>query len=125
MALAALGVELGLFLPLAVAPIAGDSVAGEANIGTLRYLLAVPVGRTRLLAVKYAAIVVFSVAATLLVAVVGSVVGLAIFGGGDVTLLSGTQVGFGEAVAAGAARRRSTWRCASPRSARSACSSPR
>ena len=34
--------------------IAGDSVAGEANIGTLRYLLAVPVDRTRLLAVKYA-----------------------------------------------------------------------
>jgi ABC-2 type transport system permease protein len=97
-ALAALGVELGLFLPLAVGTISGDSVAGEANIGTLRYLLAVPVDRTRLLAVKYAAIVVFSIAATMLVTVVGSVVGVAIFGAGDMTLLSGTQVGFGEAV---------------------------
>ncbi len=97
-ALAALGVELGLFLPLAVGTISGDSVAGEANIGTLRYLLAVPVDRTRLLAVKYAAIVIFSIAATMLVTVVGSVVGVAIFGAGDLTLLSGSQVGFGDAV---------------------------
>src|SRR6478735_8048454 len=35
-ALAALTIELGLFLPLAVAAISGDSIAGEANIGTLR-----------------------------------------------------------------------------------------
>src|SRR6476659_6740568 len=37
-ALAALTIELPLFLPLAVASISGDSIAGEANIGTLRYL---------------------------------------------------------------------------------------
>src|SRR5262249_35092445 len=48
-ALAALTVELPLFLPLAVAAISGDSIAGEANLGTLRYLLAVPVHRHRLL----------------------------------------------------------------------------
>ena len=95
-ALAALGVELGLFLPLAVGTIAGDSVAGEANIGTLRYLLTVPVARARLLGVKYAAIVVFAVAATLTVSVTGMVMGLLLFGGGDMTLLSGTQIGFGD-----------------------------
>ena len=61
-ALAALTAELPLFLPLAVASIAGDAVAGEANLGTLRYLLAVPVQRTRLLMVKYAAIVTFAFA---------------------------------------------------------------
>jgi ABC-2 type transport system permease protein len=95
-ALASLTIELGLFLPLAVAAISGDSVAGEANIGTLRYLLTVPVQRTRLLAVKYAAIVIFSVAATLTVSVTGIVLGLFLFGGGDMTLLSGSQVGFGD-----------------------------
>jgi ABC-2 type transport system permease protein len=95
-ALAALGVEIGLFLPIAVAAIAGDSVAGEANSGTLRYLLTVPVGRNRLLAVKYAGIVVFAFTVTLLVAAVGLVAGLALFGGGPVTLLSGSQVGFGD-----------------------------
>jgi ABC-2 type transport system permease protein len=90
-AFAALILELPLFLPLAVGTIAGDSVAGEANLGTLRYLLTIPAGRTRLLAVKYAAIVIFAVVATLLVAAVGTFTGLALFGGGDMTLLSGSR----------------------------------
>jgi len=97
-ALAALTLELGLFLPLAVGMIAGDSVAGEANIGTLRYLLTVPVHRTRLLAVKFAAITIFSLVATFWVSLVGAVTGLALFGGGEMTLLSGTQIGMGQAV---------------------------
>ena len=97
-AFAALTLELPLFLPLAVATIAGDSVAGEANIGTLRYLLTVPAGRTRLLVVKYAAIVIFSFAAAALVALVGSVIGLALFGGGEMILLSGSTASFAEAV---------------------------
>ncbi|MEV6521991.1 ABC transporter permease subunit [Longispora sp. NPDC051575] len=92
--LAALMVEIPLFLPLAVATISGDSIAGEANQGTLRYLLAVPVTRARLLAVKFGALVVFSATATLAVAVTGVVAGLALFGGGPMTLLSGTQIGF-------------------------------
>jgi len=96
LALAALGAELPLFLPLAVAAISGDAIAGEANIGTLRYLLTVPVQRTRLLAVKYAAIAIFATAMVLLVAAVGVVLGLALFGTGPVTLLSGTQVGTAE-----------------------------
>jgi ABC-2 type transport system permease protein len=95
-ALAALGIEIGLFLPIAVATISVDAIAGEANTGTLRYLLAVPVARTRMLAVKYAAVVLFTFAATVWVAFVGLLVGLVTFGGGPVTLLSGTQVGFGE-----------------------------
>jgi ABC-2 type transport system permease protein len=97
-ALAALTVELPLFLPIAVAAISADTIAGEANLGTLRYLLAVPVHRARMLAVKYVAVVVFAVVATLLVAVVGALIGLALFGGGPVTLLSGTRVSFGEAL---------------------------
>jgi ABC-2 type transport system permease protein len=97
-ALTAITVELPLFLPLAVAAIAGDAVAGEANLGTLRYLLAVPVHRTRLLLVKYAAVVIFAVTATLLVAGVGALAGLLLFGGGPVTLLSGSQVPFGAGV---------------------------
>jgi ABC-2 type transport system permease protein len=97
-ALAALTIELPLFLPLAVAAIAGDSIAGEANLGTLRYLLTVPVGRTRLLATKYAAVALFSMLAVLLVAAVGAICGLLLFGGGKMTLLSGSQVSMGNAV---------------------------
>ncbi len=91
-ALAALTVELPLFLPLAVAAISGDSVAGEANVGALRNLLTAPIGRSRLLAVKYVAVAIFALAATALVAVVGAAIGLALFPGGTMTMLSGEQV---------------------------------
>ena len=90
-AFAALLVVLPLFLPMAVSVVSGETVAGEANTGTLRYLLTVPVGRTRLLAVKYAGLVAWCVVSTLVVAVFGTVAGLLLFGGGDVTLLSGTS----------------------------------
>ncbi len=96
--LAALTVELPLFLPLAVGVIAGDSVAGEASVGTLRYLLATPVQRTRLLVVKYTSIVISAAFAVLLIAVVGVGLGLALFGAGPVTLLSGTQISTAEGV---------------------------
>jgi ABC-2 type transport system permease protein len=97
-AFAALALELPLFLPLAVSAISGDAVAGEANLGTLRYLLAIPAGRTRLLVIKYAAIVIFALTATFLVALVGVIMGLALFGGGDMILLSGTQTSLADGV---------------------------
>ena len=45
---AALALILPVFLPVAVAVVAGDAIAGEASAGTLRYLLARPVSRSRL-----------------------------------------------------------------------------
>ena len=68
---AALAIVLPLFLPVAVAVIAGDSIAGEAQAGTLRYLLIRPVGRTRLLVAKLVAVFVFVVLAVLVVAGTG------------------------------------------------------
>ena len=80
------------FLPLTVGVVSGDAVAGEAQTGTLRYLLTVPVSRTRLLLVKYGGLLSFALAASMLVAAVGLVVGWALFPTGDVTLLSGTTI---------------------------------
>lgn len=94
--LAALAIEMTLFLPLAIAAISGDSIAGEANLGTLRYLLTVPVPRTRLLAVKFIAITIFAFAATFVVTLVGVLIGVILFHGGKMTLLSGSQVDFGD-----------------------------
>jgi len=91
----ALSLLLILVLPVVVAVVAGDSIAGEAGYGTLRYLLAVPAGRTRLLVVKYATIVVWCVAAVFIVAAVALVVGAALFPVGPVTLLSGDTVSLG------------------------------
>ena len=85
-----------LFLPLTIGVVAGDTIAGEASHGTLRYLLIAPAGRIRLLLVKYLAAAVFCAAAALTVVVVGTLVGWALFPIGPVTLLSGTAVGVGE-----------------------------
>jgi ABC-2 type transport system permease protein len=98
LSLAALVAMLPLFLPLAVSVVAGDSVAGEANLGTLRSLLVAPVRRGRLLAVKYTAVLAFCLAAVLVVAVAGAVTGLALFPVGRVTLLSGSTVPLAEAL---------------------------
>jgi ABC-2 type transport system permease protein len=77
---AALAIVLPIFLPVAVAVVGGDSIAGEAGAGTLRYLLARPVGRTRLLAAKLAALMAFVLTAVVLVAVTAYVTGALLFG---------------------------------------------
>ena len=91
----ALSLLLILVLPVVVAVVAGDSIAGEAGYGTLRYLLAVPAGRTRLLIVKYATIVVWCTAAVFIVSAIALVVGVVLFPVGPVTLLSGDTVSLG------------------------------
>ncbi len=78
--LAALGVVLPLLLPVAVAVLGGDAVAGEAQTGTLRYLLIRPVGRARLLVAKLVTVVVFVVMAVVIVAGVSFVEGVLLLG---------------------------------------------
>jgi ABC-2 type transport system permease protein len=97
-AFAALTIELGLFLPLGIAMVSGDAVAGEAQAGTLRYLLTVPVGRTRLLVVKYLALVVTGIFGAVVVAATGVVFGAIFFGVGPLTTLSGSQIPLTDAV---------------------------
>ncbi|WP_406007350.1 ABC transporter permease [Streptomyces sp. NBC_00637] len=92
----ALAVTLPFFLPMAIGVIAGDSIAGEANAGTLRYLLVAPAGRTRLLLAKYATVMIFCLVATLVVAVSALTVGALLFPLGDLTTISGTRIGFGD-----------------------------
>ncbi|MGW6805817.1 ABC transporter permease [Streptomyces sp. NPDC055039] len=93
---AALAATLPVFLPMAVAVIAGDAIAGEANGGTLRYLLVAPAGRTRLLLAKYASTLAFCLVATLVVAASALAVGALLFPLGEVTTISGTRISFGD-----------------------------
>jgi ABC-2 type transport system permease protein len=92
----ALTILLTLVLPLVVAVVAGDTIAGEAGYGTLRYLLTVPAGRTRLLVVKYLSVVAFGLGAAAVIAAVSLVCGVLLFPVGPVTLLSGTTVSLAE-----------------------------
>ena len=85
-----------LFLPLTIAVVAGDAIAGEAAHGTLRYLLLAPVSRPRLLVVKYIVAAVFCLAAVCVVALAGVLIGLALFPVGPVTMISGDVVSLGQ-----------------------------
>jgi len=96
LAFTALTAALPIFLPLAVSVVSGESIAGEASLGTLRYLLVTPVSRTRLLAVKYVSIVVYGAVAALVVGVSGVLVGAVLFPVGDLQLLSGTSISYAE-----------------------------
>lgn len=91
-AVTAMLVSVPLFLPLTVGVVAGDTIAGEASLGTLRYLLVAPAGRVRLLLVKYAGALAFCVAAPVTVALAGAAIGASLFPIGPVTLLSGDVV---------------------------------
>ena len=88
---------LPLFLPLTVSVVAGDTIAGEAGLGTLRYLLISPVGRVRLLVMKYLASLVFILAGTFTLMIVGAAIGAILFPVGPVTLLSGFTISIFEA----------------------------
>ncbi len=90
--LIALQALLILVLPLVVAVVAGDSIAGEAGYGTLRYLLTRPAGRTRLLSVKYLAVVAYGLVATFIIAITALLAGVILFPVGPVTMLSGTTI---------------------------------
>lgn len=68
------------FLVIVVCSFAGESVAGEASWGTLRYLLLRPVGRVRLLGRKALVLVVLTLAATLVIALTGLIAGTIAFG---------------------------------------------
>jgi ABC-2 type transport system permease protein len=91
-------VAIPLFLPLTIGVVAGDTIAGEASLGTLRYLLVSPAGRIRLLLVKYAGAAAFCLVATLTLVVAGAIIGALLFPVGPVTLLSGDVISVPESM---------------------------
>jgi ABC-2 type transport system permease protein len=90
---------LPLFLPLTMSVVSGDTIAGEAGQGTLRYLLIAPVSRLRLLVVKYLGTLAFAIAGAFTLMIAGALIGAILFPIGPVTLLSGDVIGVGEALA--------------------------
>ncbi|MFJ4679389.1 ABC transporter permease [Kitasatospora sp. NPDC088783] len=88
----------GFLLVIPVALFAGDTVASEASWSSLRYLLAAPVPRARLLVRKFTVAMVFSAAAVVLLPAVGLVVGTAAYGWGDLRLPTGATLSAAEAL---------------------------
>lgn len=72
-----------LHVPLLVALIGGDMIAGEANMGTLRLLISKPVSRTHLLLGKFTATVIYTLLLLVWMAVLALGISLLVFGTGD------------------------------------------
>src|SRR5450432_2904092 len=73
-------------IPLLVALVAGDIVSGEADMGTLRLLMTKPVSRTRLMLVKFAASVVYTIALLIWMALLALFLSMLLFGTNDMLI---------------------------------------
>lgn len=91
-------VSAGFVLVVPVALFCGDTVASEAGWSSLRYLLAAPVPRTRLLSVKLAVALGFSAVAIALLPAVALVSGTVAYGWGDLELPTGGALASGDAL---------------------------
>ena len=94
----ALFVSAGFLLVVPVALFCGDTVASEASWASLRYLLAAPVPRSRLLLSKLVVALVFSAAAMALLPLVALAAGSVAYGWGPLELPTGGALPAGEAV---------------------------
>lgn len=73
-------------MPLLVALVAGDSIAGEANMGTLRLALVRPVSRTQYMLVKFLATIIYTMMLLVWLAILALFGSMLIFGVNDMTV---------------------------------------
>lgn len=97
-ALFALFVSSGFLLIVVVALFCGDAVASEASWGSLRYLLAVPVPRARLLATKLLVALAYSALAILLLTGTALLAGTIFYGWNPLQAPIGGTLPAGEGV---------------------------
>jgi ABC-2 type transport system permease protein len=79
-------------MPLMVALIAGDSIAGEANMGTLRLSLTRPVSRTQYMLVKFMASVVYTILLLLWLALIALLGSMLIFGTNSLVVFRSEEI---------------------------------
>jgi ABC-2 type transport system permease protein len=75
-----------IHLPLLVALVAGDVVAGEANMGTLRLIMAKPYSRTEWMLSKFIASVIYTILLLTWMAILALLVSIAFFGTNDMLI---------------------------------------
>ena len=72
-----------IHVPILVALVAGDAIAGEANMGTLRLIASKPISRTKLLMVKFSASSIYTLLLLLWVAVLSLLLSILLFDAND------------------------------------------
>lgn len=81
-----------IHVPLLIALIAGDMVAGEANMGTLRLLISKPISRESLMLSKFLASMVYTLLLLVWMAFLALVVSLMVFGEGYLMIFKSEQI---------------------------------
>jgi len=81
-----------IHVPLLVALVAGDLVAGEANMGTLRLLVSKPISRVRLMLSKYCAALAYTFLLLIWMAALALLISIVMFGVGDLIILKSDEV---------------------------------
>lgn len=83
--------SLIVHIPLLVALVAGDAIAGEAGNGTLRLLLTKPISRSEVIIAKFISALIYTLLLLVWLAVISLFLSLAIFGEGDMINLKSGQ----------------------------------
>ena len=81
-----------IHVPLLIALIGGDMIAGEANLGTLRLLLSKPISREGLIMSKFLATMIYTLMLLLWMAFLSLVISILVFGTSDLMIFKSTQI---------------------------------
>lgn len=81
-----------IHVPLLIALVGGDMVAGEANMGTLRLLISKPISRNTLLVSKFLAASIYTLLLLIWMAVLSLFLSIVIFGTGDLVIFQSQVV---------------------------------
>lgn len=84
--------SLAIHIPFLIALVAGDLLAGEATAGTYRLLLTRPVSRTQIITAKFLAAIIYTNLLIIWLAFMSLVVGIIIFGTGELLVLTGPAI---------------------------------
>ncbi len=77
---------LHIHIPFLISLVAGDMVSGEATSGTIRFLLIRPPSRSRIIVAKYLTALFYTAGIVLFFAVLSILLGLILFGPGDLVV---------------------------------------
>jgi ABC-2 type transport system permease protein len=72
-----------IHVPILVALVTGDIIAGEANMGTLRLLVTKPISRTQIVLVKFFACVIYTIILLIWMAILSVILSMLLFGTND------------------------------------------
>jgi ABC-2 type transport system permease protein len=81
-----------IHVPLLIALIGGDMIAGEANMGTLRLLVSKPISRTSLMLSKFTASAIYTLLLLIWMALLSLFFSLLIFGTGDLLVFQSSVI---------------------------------